>query len=222
MPSRSPDRAPRASRALHVVSRSTARVVIAGTVAGTVVGIVTATASAAGAQGAPPVHRGVFEVRPFAGAYIPTGDQRDLLRDAFHVGAQASYRVVPSFAVVGTFAWSPTKDRIARGDQALDVLHYDVGVEGRAASWLRGGSWEFTPFAGLGVGGRTYRYRDLDVDAQSRVAGYGALGGELGLGRLGVRIEARDYLSRFTPTSGRGDSDTRNDVTVAAGLTVRF
>ena len=162
------------------------------------------------------------ELRPIVGAYIPTGDQRDVLRDAFLLGAQASYRFVPQVAITGTFAWSPSEDRVARGDESIDVFHYDVGVEGRAASWLRGTTWDFSPFAGVGLGGRTYRYRDLDVDARSRLAGYGALGGELGFGRVGVRVEGRDYLSRFEPLAGGGDADTRNDVTVTAGLTVRF
>jgi hypothetical protein len=172
----------------------------------------------AGAQ----VSSGRGEVRPFVGAYLPTGDQRDLLRDAVVLGGQATYRVVPQFALTGTFAWSPSKDRVARGNQSVDVYHYDVGVEGRGASWLRGAGWDFTPFAGIGLGGRTYNYRDLDVDAQSKLAGYGALGGEFGFGRLGARIEARDYLSGAAPLSGRGDSGTRNDITLAAGLTLRF
>ena len=179
-------------------------------------------AGAAGAQDAPRSRREAFELRPFAGAFIPTGGQRDLLHDAFHVGAQASYSVAPSLAVVGTFGWSPSRARTARGDEGLDVLHYDAGVEGRAAAWLHGAGWDFTPFAGLGVGGRTYNYRDLDVDAQSKLAGYGALGGEFGFGRFGARVEARDYLSRSTHGVGRRASGTRNDVTVAAGLTVRF
>ena len=54
------------------------------------------------------------------------------------------------------------------------------------------------------------------------MAGYGALGGEAGFGRTGLRLEARDYISRFEPLTGNGDAKTRNDVTLAAGLTVRF
>jgi hypothetical protein len=163
-----------------------------------------------------------FEFRPYAGAYIPTGDQRDLLEDAVLVGAQASYRVLPQLAITGTLGWSPSKDRLSVGNEKIDLYQYDIGAELRAPSWFTSGAWDFTPFAGLGVGGRTYDYRDLDgVDAKSNVAGFGVLGGELGFGRAGLRLEARDYVSRFKPFDG-GDSKTRNDVTVAAGLTLRF
>jgi hypothetical protein len=101
------------------------------------------------------------------------------------------------------------------------VWQYDLGAELRAPSWLTSGAWDFTPFAGLGAGGRTYNYRDLDVNSKSNFAGFGAIGGELGFGRIGVRLEGRDYVSQFKPFDG-GDSKTRNDVTVAAGLTLRF
>jgi hypothetical protein len=162
-----------------------------------------------------------FELRPYAGAYIPTGDQRDLLKDAVIVGGQASYRILPQLAVTGTLGWSPSKDRITPGDQKLDIWQYDVGAELRAPSWFTSGAMDFTPFVGLGAGGRTYNYRDLDVDAKTNVAGYGVLGGELGFGRIGWRLEARDYVSQFKPFDG-GDSKTRNDVTVATGLTFKF
>src|SRR5688500_1994982 len=115
-----------------------------------------------------------FEVRPYAGAYIPTGDQRDLLEDAVLVGAQASYWLRPQLAITGTFGWSTSKDRISVGNEKLDLYQYDIGAELRAPSWFTSGTWDFTPFAGLGVGGRTYDYRDLDdVDAKTNVAGFG-------------------------------------------------
>jgi hypothetical protein len=164
-----------------------------------------------------------FEIRPYVGAYVPTGDQRDLLKDAVLVGAQASWRAIPRLAVTGTFGWAPSKDRLRPGDETLDVYQYDVGAEARAPSWFGTASWDFTPFVGLGVGGRTYNYRDLDnIDSKTNVAGYGALGGEAGFGRVGLRLEARDYVSRFEPLTGSGDATTRNDLTFAAGLTVRF
>jgi hypothetical protein len=162
-----------------------------------------------------------FEIRPYAGAFIPTGQQRDLLKDAVIAGGQASYRVLPQLAFTGTVGWAPSKDRVTPGDQTVDVWQYDLGAELRAPSWLTSGAWDFTPFAGLGAGGRTYNYRDLDVNSKSNFAGFGAIGGELGFGRIGVRLEGRDYVSQFKPFDG-GDSKTRNDVTVAAGLTLRF
>ncbi len=188
-------------------------------------GLLVASASA-GAQDDVLTTRGAsaaFELRPYVGAYVPTGDQRDLLKDAVLVGAQASWRIIPQLAITGTFGWAPSKDRLTAGDPTLDLYQYDVGAEARAPSWYNAGSWDFTPFVGLGVGGRTYNYRDLDdIDAKTNVAGYGALGGEVGFGRLGLRLEARDYVSRFEPLVGDGDAKTRNDITLAAGLTVRF
>jgi hypothetical protein len=163
---------------------------------------------------------GNVEIRPYVGAYIPTGDQRDLFKDAILAGAQGSYRFTPSIALTATVGWSPTEDPT---NETVDLWQYDIGAELRAPSWLQGESWDFSPFVGLGVGGRTYDYRDLDnVDAKTNFAGYGALGGEFGFGQFGLRIEGRDYISRFEPLIGTGEAKTRNDISVAAGLTIRF
>src|SRR5437764_14328773 len=86
-----------------------------------------------------------FELRPFVGAYIPTGDQRDLLKDAVLVGGQLSWHVLPALGLTGTFGWSPSKDRITAGDQTLDIYQYDVGAELRAPSLLDGGLLNLTP-----------------------------------------------------------------------------
>jgi len=163
-----------------------------------------------------------LEVRPFVGAYIPTGDQRDFLKDAVLAGGQASWRVIPAFAVTGTFAWSPSKDRISAGNQTLDIFQYDLGAELRADSWYDGGLITLTPFVGLGAGGRTYSYRDLDVGNKTNFDGYGALGGDVGFGPVALRIEARDYVSQFKPLTGTGDTKTRNDIGLAAGISYRF
>ena len=178
------------------------------------------------ASAAPRVHAQVtsraFEVRPFVGAYIPTGDQRDLLKDAVLAGAQASWRVVPALAFTGTFAWSPSKDRITAGNQTLDIYQYDVGAELRTPSALAAGIADFTPFVGLGLGGRTYNYRNLDVSSKSNFDGYGAVGGDFGFGPLALRVEGRDYVSQFKPLSGSGSTKTRNDIGLAAGIAYRF
>jgi hypothetical protein len=165
---------------------------------------------------------GSFEIRPFVGAYIPTGDQRDFLKDAVLVGGQASWRLVPAVAVTGTFAWSPSKDRITAGNQTLDIYQYDLGAELRTPAGYSAGFAQFTPFVGLGLGGRTYNYRDLDVDSKTNFDGYGAVGGDLGFGPIAIRIEGRDYVSQFKPLTGGGDTKTRNDIGLAAGISYRF
>ena len=158
-------------------------------------------------------------IRPLVGAYIPTGDQRDFLKDAVLLGAQASLAINPSFAVTGSFGWAPSKDKTTAGDQTLDQFQYDLGVEARSAELT---SLSVAPFIGAGVGGRTYSYRDLDVASKTNFDGYGALGFDVGVGRVSLRVEGRDYVSRFQPLTGGGDTKTRNDVTLAAGLGVHF
>jgi len=169
------------------------------------------------AQGSSSGSRGA--IRPIFGAYVPTGDQREFLKDAVLAGAQASLNFGSNFAVTGSFGWAPSKDKITAGDQKIDAYQYDLGLEVRTPEVFLGG---VTPFVGAGVGGRTYSYRDLNIDSKTNVDGYGAVGVDVGVHRVGVRIEARDYVSRFQPLSGGGDTKTRNDIGVFAGLGVRF
>ena len=60
------------------------------------------------------------------------------------------------------------------------------------------------------------------MDAKTNIAGYAALGGDLYIGRFGIRAEARDYVSRFEPLTGGGDATTRNDVSIMTALAIRF
>ena len=76
----------------------------------------------------------------------------------------------------------------------------------------------FTPFVGIGAGARSYNYRKLDVDATHNLAGYASTGGELGIGRVHLRLEVRDYVAGFKPLNGLGAAATRNDVVALIGL----
>jgi len=158
-------------------------------------------------------------IRPFVGAYVPTGDQRDFLKDAVLVGAQASWNATDIVALTGSFGWAPSKDKISAGDQTIDAFQYDLGLELHAPFASLAGT---TPFIGVGAGGRTYSYRDLNVDSKANFDGYGAVGLDASAGRLGLRVEARDYVSRFQPLTGSGSTKTRNDLALFAGVGVRF
>ncbi|MCC7054283.1 MAG: hypothetical protein IT355_13535 [Gemmatimonadaceae bacterium] len=181
-----------------------------------------ATASSSIAQGAPaqPVERSRFECIVSSGGLLPTGDQRDALKRANMTLAQASFAVWPNLAVTASMGWARSRDIATTGAPKLDVFTYDVGAELRADRWLSGRALTFTPFAGGGAGGRSYNYRSLDVDASHNLAAYGSAGGELGYRRIRFRVEARDYVSGFTPLTGTGTAARRNDVSVMAGFRI--
>ena len=155
-----------------------------------------------------------------SGTVVPTGVQRDAIKRGGLTAAQLSYVMDATYAVTGTFGWARSRDVATDGEPRLDVFTYDVGGEVRPLSIAVSKTATFRPFAGLGAGGRAYNYRHRDVDATHNLAAYGSLGGELGVGRVRVRVEARDYVSRFKPLNGTGASDTRNDVALMAGLRI--
>lgn len=158
-------------------------------------------------------------LRPFVGAYIPTGDQRDFLKDAVLVGTQASWIATDQLALTGSFAWTPSKDKITAGNQTLDAFQYDLGLELRSEQTNVG---FVSPFVAGGLGGRTYSYRDLDVDSKTDFDGYGGLGIDAKAGPVSVRVEGRDYVSRFQPLSGGGNTKTRNDIALFAAVGIHF
>jgi hypothetical protein len=178
-----------------------------------------AVAPNAGAQNAP-VARNSFEVLTSSGALIPTGSARSSIKDAPLSTVQASYVVRSRFAITTMFGWARSRDLATIDRPKLDVFTYDLGAEARAPRLSAGESVSFTPFFGVGAGARSYNYRKLDVDATHNLAGYTAAGGELGMGRVHLRLEVRDYVAGFKPLDGRGNSATRNDVVALIGLRI--
>jgi hypothetical protein len=201
----------RPSRADHLVRTR------AGLAAAVAVGLLAAFARSAGAQAsAQPTP--AWEFRATSGALVPTGAERNVLKDAAMSAAQLSWVVSPPFAITATVGWARSRDLVSVDDPRLDVFTYDLGAEYRPAQWFAGDAVTFSPFVGAGAGARSYNYRNLNVDATHNLAGYGAVGGELGMGRVGVRLEARDYVAAFKPLVGGGSSSTRNDIVVTVGL----
>jgi hypothetical protein len=161
-----------------------------------------------------------WEFRVASGGLVPTGGQRVSLKDAHLTAAQLSYVVVPSFALTATAGWARSRDLASVGDPRIDVFTYDLGAEARAPEWFAGRAVTFRPFVGAGAGARSYNHRKLDLDATHDVAGYGTVGGEFRAGRVGVRLEARDYVTGFKPLAGGGRATTRNDLVLMASLRI--
>lgn len=166
-----------------------------------------------------------FAIRPNVGVFVPTGDQKDLLDNAVLVGLQASYDITPSFALVGSFGWAPTKD-LTLANEKVDLFQYDLGIQGRLPNLTPSAGVSTRPYATLGAGGRTYNYRDIsDADAQTNFLGYGALGVDFAqaTGPLGLRLEARDNVTAFKGLQGElAERKARNDLQFSAGLTLAF
>jgi hypothetical protein len=153
-----------------------------------------------------------------AGAVVPTGAQRDAIKRGNLTAAQLSYVARPGLAVTATVGWARSRDVAAPGAPKLDVFTYDLGAEARAPRWAAGRGVTFAPFAGVGAGARSYDYRSVDADATHNLAAFAAVGGEFGVRRVRLRLEARDYVTGFKPLSGAGTADARNDVVLMAGL----
>ncbi|MEO5818838.1 MAG: hypothetical protein ABIT20_26450 [Gemmatimonadaceae bacterium] len=161
-----------------------------------------------------------WEFRVTSGALIGTGTQRNSIKDARVTAAQLSFVPQPSLAITGTFGWATSRELTSLDTPKLDVFTYDLGIEARPMQWLVDRAVTFSPFVGVGAGARSYNFRSLDVDATNNLAAYATAGGELGVGRVGLRLEVRDYATGFKPLVGTGASDARNDVVIMAA--VRF
>jgi hypothetical protein len=158
-----------------------------------------------------------WELTVPGGTLVQTGAQRDVLKRGDVTAIQLTYAPRQMLAFTSTAGWARSRDLATEGDPKLDVFTYDVGAELRAPR-IRRKSLTFMPFAGAGAGGRTYDYRSLDVDATHNVAAYASIGGDVLIRRIGIRLEARDYVAGFKPLTGGGVSRTSNDVAVMIGV----
>ncbi|WP_242360236.1 outer membrane beta-barrel protein [Anaeromyxobacter sp. SG17] len=161
-----------------------------------------------------------LSIAPFVGAFVGTGDQRDLLDDSVLTGLTLSYEVHPYVAIVGAVGWSPTQVK-ALGEH-LDLFQYDLGVQGQYPVALAQG-WTLKPFVGIGAGARTYSFRDLDVDSETDFAGYVSAGANVEHGAFGLGLTARDYVTAFDGlASATIDQTARNDLGLFGSVSVRF
>jgi len=159
-----------------------------------------------------------WELRITSGSLRPTGAQRQQLERGPLSSVQVSWLGRPSFAVTGTLGWAKSRDLVAIGSPGLNALAADLGVEARPRQWVVGQRVSLSPFVGVGAGARIYDYRSREASATRNVAAYAALGGEVGVRRLGLRVEIRQYVGGFAPMDGVGPTPTRSDVMLLTSL----
>jgi len=160
-----------------------------------------------------------FELLVPSGTVVPTGAQGDDLKRANVTALQISYGLRPDLVLTSTVGWARTTPLGLGPEAKLDLLTYDAGVEYRMPRRRADRRINFKPFTGGGIGARTHSYRHVDVATTHNLATYASVGGELGLSRVRIRLEVRDYLTWVT-RFGTSGSTRRNDVAVLAGLRI--
>lgn len=186
-------------------------------IVGAVLVLMAATAGSASAQTDAPKPRR-WDLLVSSGTMVPTGEHRDAIKRGNLTAAQLSHAPHPAFAVNATVGWARSRDLGLDDDPRLDVFTYDIGGEVRGRAARLGAGFSASPFAGLGGGVRSYDYRNRAAEATHNLAAYASAGGELGKGRVRLRLELRDYLTDFRPLGGESGSELRNDVALLAGL----
>jgi hypothetical protein len=150
-----------------------------------------------------------WEFRVSNGAFVPAGAHRRELVQGNVTAAQLSYEVSPRVVLVGTGGWGRTRGTDI-GAPKVDVFSYDIGTEVGPARPAADARFSVRPFLAAGAGGRAYNQRGVPLDAVHNATVYAGAGGEIGVRRVHLRVEARDYAA----------ASTRHEVVVLVG--VRF
>lgn len=153
-----------------------------------------------------------------SGTVMPTGTQQDEMKRGGMTAIQASYGLRPDLVLTSTFGWARMTPRGLGPEARLHLFTYDAGVEYRLPRRSSDRRFTVKPFAGAGAGARTHRYRHVDVDTTHHLAAYVSAGAELGLSRVRLRMEARNY--RTWRESARAAASSGNDVAVLIGVRV--
>lgn len=158
-----------------------------------------------------------FELIVPSGAVVPTGARDGDVKRANLTAVQLSYGLRPNLVVTSTVGWARMTPRDLSPQARLDLFTYDAGVEYRLPRRSGDRRVNFKPFTGAGVGERTRSYRHVNVPTTHNPTTYVSVGGELGLARVRVRLEVRDYVTWATSVGSSGTT-RRNEVAVLAGL----
>jgi hypothetical protein len=160
-----------------------------------------------------------MEMQWNVGAYAPVGQQRRALMNAPYYQLAALAVPVRELAFVGSAGWAPTHAREGNTHAPVDVIDLDGGLEVRPNAITRG-AIVVKPFAGLGLGARSYNYLG-DSIVVTALAGYTEVGLMWHYASTGVRLSASDHVSRYNGIDGRSRASTRHELIVIIGLIAR-
>jgi hypothetical protein len=158
-----------------------------------------------------------------AGAYIPVNEHSNQLATTVTLGFQVRHDFNEYLGLTGTVWWAGSEvDVPSLGEEPLDLYQYDLGLEFRLPPPPQQDP-AFTPFVGIGAGGRTYDYRDLCGEAETDLTAFASLGFEIVIEPYAFRLEGRGYVSDFDGYVGEQvESERREGLTLTAGLLYRF
>ena len=161
--------------------------------------------------------RSTVEIRPFAGVYAPLGAQHDMFHNAPLFGLQGALEIRPNFHLVGELSWVPATLRIESTNDNAYVFSQALGIELDLVRELSSG-WVLKPFIGAGGGIRNFLYRADEFKSRGGPAGYAALGTEMQVGSIALRLEGRGHVFRYRSPVKGSDTVVRRDLTVQMGV----
>lgn len=151
------------------------------------------------------------------GALIPTGGQRHVVKGAELLAVQLIWALRPTLALTGSVGLAHSRNLAAVDAPRVDIFTGDLGLERQLFARCQTCRVSVSGFAGVGAGARRYDQRGPGFEASTAFMGYGSVGGELGMGRVRLRVEARDYVGGATALPGTR-AGVGNDVVILAGL----
>lgn len=163
----------------------------------------------------PPIER-VWSFRIASGSLVSTGSVEQV-KTANVTAAQLARHITPHLSLTSSVAWARSRDLTTSAPQKLDVFTSDLGIEGRTSEW-RSANTTARMFAGVGGGLRSYAGRSDDANGTHHAAGYLAVGTDLGIRRVGLRLESRGYATRFTPLAGARTARAQRDIAIIGAL----
>src|SRR5690606_1576446 len=133
------------------------------------------------------------------------------------LAVQLVWTLRPTLALTGSIGLVHSRNLATVGEPRVDIFTGDVGLERRPFARCQTCRVGMSGFPCVGAGARRYDQRGAGFEASTTFMGYGSVGGEVRMGGVGLRVEARDYVGGATALPGT-NAGVGNDVVILAGL----